>query len=343
MSAVPQPSPWPRRLALATLGAAVPLLLFGGSVTTMGAGMAVEGWWNAEGHFLPFFPVEKWFRDANTFVEHSHRQLGMLTGLLAIALVAVTWLRDGRRSARVLALAALGAICAQGALGGFRVLENSPQLAFLHGAFAQAVFSLLAATALFLTPRWREASLGPRAVDGAPASGGRAGGPLRPLALGAVALVYAQVVLGAWYRHGLRPTPEPGSENRLAVHMVVAFAVLGLLLALGTALRARAAALEAGAHPAEAGVLRSTARRLQLLLVVQIALGGLAWVTYRPDAVGAGEGVLSVLHVLCGALLLAQTVAAAMWSVKLTAPARARVRDAHTPATAGTAGLGGGR
>lgn len=335
----PHPSPWPRRLALATLGAAVPLLLFGGSVTTMGAGMAVHGWWNAEGHFLPFFPIEKWFRDAGTFVEHSHRQLGMLTGLSATALVVVTWLRDGRRSARVLSLVALAAICGQGALGGFRVLENSPRLAFLHGAFAQAVFALLAATALFLSAGWRGASPvssgGRMARPDAPSGAGA----LRPLAFATVAVVYAQVVLGAWYRHGLRPTPAPGSDNRLALHMLAAFAVLGLILALGGALRARAAALEATSHDAEAAVLRRTALRLQVLLAVQIGLGGLAWVAYRPDAVGAGEGVLSVLHVLCGALLLAQTVAAAMWSARLT-PARSRGGVSAAPAPAG---LGGGR
>ena len=36
-------SPWPRRFALATLAAALPLILFGGTVTTLRQGMAEDG------------------------------------------------------------------------------------------------------------------------------------------------------------------------------------------------------------------------------------------------------------------------------------------------------------
>ena len=40
-----QSSPWPRRLALATWLGALPLVVLGGSVTTLRAGMAIDGWW----------------------------------------------------------------------------------------------------------------------------------------------------------------------------------------------------------------------------------------------------------------------------------------------------------
>ena len=82
MSAASPLSPhrWPHRLALATVVAAIPLLLFGGSVTSLEAGMAIDGWLVLErgrgDHFLFFYPVEKWFRDVGTFVEHSHRLCG---------------------------------------------------------------------------------------------------------------------------------------------------------------------------------------------------------------------------------------------------------------------------
>ena len=58
MSVEPDPGLWPARAALASVVFAVPLVLFGGSVTTLGAGMAVDGWLVAEGHFLLFFPLE---------------------------------------------------------------------------------------------------------------------------------------------------------------------------------------------------------------------------------------------------------------------------------------------
>ena len=74
----------------------LPLFAFGGSVTTLGAGMAVTGWWNAEGSFMPFFPIDKWFRDLGTFVEHSHRQFGLVLGLLMIAAVVATWLEGDK-------------------------------------------------------------------------------------------------------------------------------------------------------------------------------------------------------------------------------------------------------
>jgi len=138
---------WTHRLAVAALLSAVPLVLFGGSVTTLGAGLAVDGWLIAEGHFLPLFPLESWLRDTGTFVEHTHRLFGILVGLLSLLACARAW--RARPGLPALApTAALLAVCAQGALGGFRVLERSPELAFLHGVFAQATFAALALSAL---------------------------------------------------------------------------------------------------------------------------------------------------------------------------------------------------
>ena len=293
-------------LALGTLLCAVPLVLFGGSVTTLGAGMAVEGWLVAEGHFLVAFPIEKWFRDTATFVEHTHRLFGVLVGLFAIATVVASFLRPTRRAARVLSVAGLLAVCAQGALGGFRVLESSPELAFLHGVFAQCVFALLAASALVQSRRF--GSLPHLATSAAPER--RAAHGLRFAALVSAGIVLVQVALGAYYRHGLRPTPEPGSANRLGLHFFGALAVLIAVLWL-----AGAAKRLAEDHPGEFGALFARqARRLHALLGVQVALGFLAWVGYRPEAVGPLEWFVSIGHVMGGALLLAQVVALWMWS-----------------------------
>jgi cytochrome c oxidase assembly protein subunit 15 len=282
-------TPWTYRLALATALSAIPLVLFGGSVTTLGAGMAVEGWLIAEGHFLVLFPVESWFRDLGTFVEHTHRLFGVLVGLFAIGACVLAW--RSRAPSRVLATVALLAVCGQGALGGFRVLENSPRLAFLHGGLAHGVFALLVASALLLSPGWSRR----------PSDEGEPSPKLPTLALVAACVVYGQVLLGAWYRHGLRPSPDSLSNMRLAAHVMGAFLVMALVSALAGIMRR-----------SEVPRLMTVGRRIHLLVGAQFVLGFLAWIGFRPDTVGAIEWALSILHVLIGSLLLSQVVVAAL-------------------------------
>jgi cytochrome c oxidase assembly protein subunit 15 len=317
-------NPWFARCALLGALCAVPLVLFGGSVTTLGAGMAVDGWLIAEGHFLLFFPVEQWFRDSATFVEHTHRLFGVLVGSCVLAGMVLAWLGDGRRDARLGALAAFLAVAAQGVLGGLRVLENDPRLAFLHGALAQLVFAILCANVVLASSAWQSEPAARR-----PARGERRA--LATVALASLALTCAQVVLGAWYRHGLRPAPGPDSALRLSLH------ALGALLVVAgvAALVRRGAALRA----AEGGLPGGLARALGLLpalLLVQLVLGGLAWAGFRPGKLGPAEWVLSIAHVLGGALLLAAQAVAGLWALRL---ARAMV---PVPA-AGRAALGEAR
>lgn len=312
--------PWAGRCALGAAASAVPLVLFGGSVTTLGAGMAVQGWLIAEGHFLVFFPVDKWFRDVGTFVEHTHRLFGILVGLFLLAGLACSW-RAGAR-ARGWALATLVAVVGQGALGGFRVLENSPELAFVHGAVAQAVFALLCLNAFT-----QLSAAAPRAPLAAPALAAARG--LQPAAWLALGVLYAQVVIGAWYRHGLRPEPVPGHLARFALHALGAVLVLGALAHLvrrGNDLLASGAELPVR--------LRRALLWLPRLLLVQLLLGGLAWAGFRPGAIGPAEWLLSVAHVLGGALLLADTALIALEATRL-----ARRGEAATDA-AGRAAMG---
>jgi cytochrome c oxidase assembly protein subunit 15 len=299
---------WTRRLSVAALLAAVPLVLFGGSVTTLGAGMAVDGWLIAEGHFLLFFPLDSWLRDTATFVEHTHRLFGVLVGFCALGACARAWV--ARRGLGALApTAALLMVCAQGALGGLRVLADSSDLAFIHGVFAQATFAALALSALLASRAFAEVEPGARPHDG---------GRLSGLALAASLVVLVQVGIGAWYRHGLRTGQADDPESRLALHFAGAAAVFLALALLGGALK-RAAAQSA---PPGAHALRRSARRLHLLLGVQILLGLCAWVSRRPDAIGPFEWGLSIAHVLCGALLLAECAAAAAWALRLAPRAR---------------------
>jgi len=273
---------------------AIPLVLFGSSVTTLGAGMKVQGWLIAEGHFMLFFPVDMWFRDQGTMVEHSHRLFGALVGIFAIATLWLTWRRDPRSKAKFLALASLVAVILQGTLGGFRVLENSPSLAFLHGALAEAVLALLVLTAVYLSPGWR-------ASEAAPARVPRS---LARLSLVACLTVYAQVVAGAWYRHALRDDAIPHGM-RFVLHVTLAFVVVGVLASLTVFLK----------KVGSPGALRAR-RGLVHLLGLQFVLGILAWMGFQQGGVGPLEWGLSISHVLCGGLLLSQTLVVHMWAVR---------------------------
>jgi cytochrome c oxidase assembly protein subunit 15 len=277
--------------------------------------MAVDGWWIAEGHFLLLFPVEKWFRDTATFVEHTHRLFGVLVGLSALLACAGAWLLPAARGARVAALLALVAVAVQGTLGGLRVLADDAGLAFLHGALAQLVFAGLCAAAVPFTHAWEQ---GARA--------GRSSGPAAAFAAAArVALLalLAQAVLGAWYRHGLRPLPGADSSLRFLLHGLGAL----LVLASSAALLRRAHTLVEAEGAPPAGLERPL-WLLPRLLILQLLLGGLAWAGFRPGAIGPAEWALSILHVLGGALLLADVAVIALCAHRLasagaTAPSRA--------------------
>ena len=296
--------PWPYRLSLATWIAAIPLILFGGTVTTLRAGMAESGWIAPDGYFLWAYPIEKRFGSVGVFVEHHHRELGSLVGMLAIAAAIAAWRKESRPLARVLPALALLAVCVQGVVGGVRVLENSPQLAFLHGALAQAVFALLFATALYLSPRW--SAVRPSACKSA-------AGLQRVTGLG-LAAVYTQVTVGAWLRHS-------GANLALALHLLIALAVLVFVVAIG---RQMNAAVEQGESAGEdRWILLGVKRRLYWLLGAQMLLGALAtyWI-YEVSGgmqarVSMGEAVFATGHVAVGALLLAQSVAAAMWARRI--------------------------
>jgi cytochrome c oxidase assembly protein subunit 15 len=261
-------------------------------------------------HFLLFYPVEKWFRDVGTFVEHTHRLFGTLVGLLAIAQLASTFVTRRPVRLRWMSFAALAAGCVQGTLGGLRVLEASPELAFVHGVCAQAVFAVLAVNWVVNRPAWAAATR--TRLDAAPA--------LVLLGWGAALAVYAEIALGAWLRHS-------GSSLALVLHAAFVLGVVAFVLAFARGLRAAAAG-----SPDERQPLARAARNLVGLLGAQVALGILALVSVLvfsggfEGAVSTGEIVFATLHVLVGALLLVQSVAGALWCGRLlsSAPAGAR-------------------
>ncbi len=294
------PSPWPRRLVGAATLVMIPLFVFGGSVTTLGAGMAVKGWWNAEGDFMPFFPVAKWFRNVQTFVEHSHRLVGLTLGVLMLAACVATWILDRRKNARWFVIAATLAISLQGWLGGLRVELNSPEFAFVHGSFAQLVFSFLGAVWIHQSKSWRSSRL--VATTSTP--------DLRRFAIATAIAVYVQIGIGAWYRHALRTGLAGDLQARFGVHALAAVLVIVMVLAL-------AARLERADREAGGGSPYATLqKRLVAILWLQVTLGFLAWGLADPTQVGFLQWSCATLHVLVGALLLAHATAAILWALR---------------------------
>ncbi|MDF1800666.1 MAG: COX15/CtaA family protein [Planctomycetota bacterium] len=308
----------PFRLAVATTVTTMLLVLFGASVTTMGAGMAVQGWLMPEGeltegatYFLPLFPLDEWLRDPGTFVEHTHRMLGMVVGLLAIAVVAATHLFDRRSTAKLAAWIGLVAICIQGVLGGTRVLENSQHLAFLHGAIGQLVFAILCCMTLVLAPMFRQ----PPALTQPQAQSIAKRGAV------AFAVVYGQVLLGAWLRHSVRvATVVPGHDELpfpMAAFMFHAMGAMFVLVVTLVLAKSFGNAKEASGEPRAARLFGRFELLLQVTFVVQFLLGTGALATLKMERTAFAPLFTSTLHLLVGSILLAAAAAAWIWGLRL--------------------------
>ena len=134
----------PRALVRFLAVATFVLLLIGGAVTTYRVGMAVPDWPQTMGHNMFTYPLSEMIKSGPVSLEHSHRLWATGVGLITVCLAVGCFLRPEGRELRALSIVALIAVCIQGVLGGTRVLENSTNLAFLHGAFAQVFYAIVA-------------------------------------------------------------------------------------------------------------------------------------------------------------------------------------------------------
>lgn len=183
-------NPWPHRLAVFTTAATFLLILVGGVVTNTGTGMAVPDWPTTFGYNMFAYPWSKMV--GGVLYEHTHRLLGSLVGALTLTLAVLLWAVEPRRYVCVLGIAALTAVVIQGVLGGLRVVLAKDLLAIVHGGFAHAFFALVAAIALFTSPRWRVA---------VPVVRSTSAYRLRRLAVSTTVGLYAQILLGTLVTH----------------------------------------------------------------------------------------------------------------------------------------------
>lgn len=234
-----------------------PLIWVGGLVTTYDAGMAVEDWPGTYGYNLFLYPWQTWIAGPwDLFIEHGHRLLGATAGLLAIALVASTWLTPASRPMRWAAAALLAFVVLQGVLGGARVLMDARLLALIHGCTGPLFFASAVVVAVASSPRWQ--------VD----DGAQGGSRFRNSAFALFVAATLQLIAGAHVRHLPHLGNARGFQAAVFFHLV---------LALGVTWTAAKCVSAAGALPSEIGASR-WAFIVATLVSLQLALGIATWV-----------------------------------------------------------------
>src|SRR5262245_8359033 len=217
--------------------------------------MAVPDWPGTYGYNLFRYPWQTWIAGPwDLFIEHGHRLLGALAGLLSIALVAVVLLVDRRRFLIAAAFGALVLVIVQGLIGGARVRLDGRLFALIHGCVGPLFFAYLAALVV-MTSRWWEDAASFKS---------EAGRRYWQSAGAMVGIAYIQLVLGALLRH-IPLASAPGLfRAALLLHLIVAAA----LLFHGPAIAWRLRGL-----PKDANGLQTPALLASALIIVQIALG----------------------------------------------------------------------
>jgi len=226
---------WPHLVACLLVAVTAVLLGFGALVTTYEAAMAVPDWPATYGHNMFLFPLAEWLHGPwDLFLEHGHRLLGALAGMITLVLAGLVWWRGGSPAVRALAVAAVLLVIGQGVLGGARVLLDDKTVAKVHACTGPLFFAVAVALAT-LTRRNAAHSVYQLGVR---QPGVRRRGAPWPAGWSAAALAvaaYLQLVAGAQLRH-LDRAIDPGTFHGLvALHVAGAVAVLALVLGVVSA------------------------------------------------------------------------------------------------------------
>lgn len=302
---------WPGVFALVAVAATLLLLMTGGLVTGLGAGLAVPDWPNSFGHNMLLYPLSE--MKGGIYYEHAHRLYGMLVGLTTLVLVVLVWRTDGRMWLRILSLVALAIVIVQGVLGALRVtgtftlaesgeaLKPNTWLGIAHGVFGQVVFSTLFVMAAAMS--WRWISAGPQA----PHEAARRDRLLTAVSLAALLI---HLALGVCYRH-LRTWHEPPAW---ALHGHLTMAVVVTVLLVIVSLRA------ISLYPDQPKLAKLGKAILGLLgLQFLLGFGALAAVmVWREPPLPTLGVVVSTAHQTVGALVLAHVALLAAWERRLT-------------------------
>ena len=283
---------WLRRFTKLVAGSTLFLIFAGAMVTSTGSGLAVPDWPLSYGKVFP--PMI-----GGIFYEHGHRMIAATVGFLVV--IQAIWLqrRERKRFVRILGWCSLGAVIAQGVLGGLTVIFLLPHaISVAHAGLAEIFFCINTSIAFFTSRAF--ASLRSMEKGDAPA------GP----AMGLVALVYLQILAGALMRHlgaGLAIPDFPLSFGRLVPSFTSAAIAVNFAHRAGGALVAASILAMflrllrfAPAHP-----LRQVGTFLLIVVAAQVMLGAYTiWSGKQP--------VIASLHVMTGALTLATSLVLAL-------------------------------
>jgi heme a synthase len=278
------------RFAVATASVTVLLLMAGALVTSNDAADSVPDWPLAYGRIIP--PLVGGIR-----YEFAHRVFAATVTILTVIL-AVWLARRGTKTARKLGWTALLLVIAQALLGALRVLEGHPAVtATMHATLAQIFFVTVVSLALITSAWWQNAS---ESLDD------RGSPRLRPLAAVTSAAVFVQLILGAGFRHGAF-----GILPHLVGFLIVTFMVIWTCRAV----RKRFGQIRD---------LRRWGILLQAFLGTQVLLGIAAYwaVVQAMHSVQPSMSyvIITVAHVLVGALTLASSVVLTLSCYRLIRP-----------------------
>ncbi|MHB2025257.1 MAG: COX15/CtaA family protein [Elusimicrobiota bacterium] len=268
------------RLAQCAATAAFFLVVAGALVTSTGSSLAIPDWPLAYGRLIP--PMI-----GGIPFEWGHRVLAGAVSLLAFFLAGLVLSLKAPIQSKILALAAAGGIFIQALFGGLTVLLRLPPLlSIAHACLGPVVFSLLAATAQTLSPRYSDSGFSdqnsPRLT--------RAG-------IVMIGVVFLQILFGAIIRH---------TGEGIGLHILWAFVVVAAAVSL----------LVKSYRPVKIPALSRPALLLIHLVPLQFILGFIALKIRFSSGIGVGFGqsaAFTAAHVAIGDLILAVS---AVWLVR---------------------------
>jgi cytochrome c oxidase assembly protein subunit 15 len=283
------------------------MLVTGGLVTGMEAGLAVPDWPNSYGHNMLLYPLTEMISTENegVFFEHAHRLTGMFVGLTSVIMIVCAFRWNTTKTVRWLAFVVFIMVCTQGLLGGLRVTGHltlsqdrsvlAPNLwiGVTHGVVGQLIFAGFVWLSVLMSPSWRNAQHSSNKKDSF-------------WAVLLVSTMVLQLILGAIYRHMISdPELAPKATHVLYTHIAVAVFVLVFASIVGLRLIGR-----------ENTTLKKCGLIILVLVGVQLLLGGgalIAILIRTSTEIPLIEVLVTTAHQANGALLLGACFATYAW------------------------------
>ncbi len=286
------------------------MLVSGGLVTGLEAGLAVPDWPNSYGHNMLLYPLSEMVSsdDSGVFFEHAHRLTGMFVGLTSLVLLACILKWSQSIKVRIMVIVLFSLVCVQGLLGGLRVtgfltMSQDPSvlmpniwLGVVHGVLAQCIFTLFVWLSSLMSNAWQFPTQLTSKKD-------------RFFAHLLCAAMLLQLILGALYRHMLGDEVLAAKTSHLLyTHIALAFGILVLGIIVGI----RFIDLD---HL----VFKRLGTILLSFISLQLLLGGgalIAIMIQKGETIPVYEVLITTAHQANGALLLATSVMCFVWSVR---------------------------